>query len=158
MTSKLFTIRCENQKGMLNRILSVFERPNYGILSINQSVTDINGIILIIIESKIPAAKAEVLLTKIECIVGVIDLVISYGDFLRSAFFQLSAKGLNDELWKLIGAHGASLVSMSENTLLIQKSGKIGELNNLYRVLQSEGLMGACLTPIPVNEEGLLSV
>ena len=128
LTSKLFTVRCEHQQGMLSFILTFFERPGYEVLSVSQAPTDINGIILIMVEVAIPARKAEEFVPKIESIDGVIDIVISYGSFIRAGFFRLSTSRLTAGFWDLVGRNRAVVIHRSGGSILLEtwKGRRIG--------------------------------
>lgn len=160
LTSKLFTVRCEHQQGMLSFILTFFERPGYEVLSVSQAPTDINGIILIMVEVAIPARKAEEFVPKIESIDGVIDIVISYGSFVRAGFFRLSTSRLTAGFWDLVGRNRAVVIHRSGGSILLEKHGKADELDHFHQMLEEEGVtvMGACQLPLPINDQGLIGI
>jgi acetolactate synthase small subunit len=158
LTTKLFTIRCENHRGMLSRILSVFERPGYPLQCINQYSTDLNGISLVIIEVKVPEEKIESCSREIKSIVGIIGLTISLGEFERIAYFLFAKDEATSGFINGLNRNGAKLVNWSAKSFMVQKQGSKKEIESFYNSSEGPSLLGACSHPLPVNEGGLMSL
>lgn len=158
LTSKLFTLRCDNQKVLLSKITGLFERQGFPVLSMSQSATDISSISLVMVEAVLPAANADEMITLLNQITGVTDAVISFGDVQRVGYFRLCSSVLSKGLLLQFQQQGAQPVNWSAGSILLQKHGRLDELRSFYNLIDGPELIGSCYHPLPINENGLIGM
>lgn len=155
MTTKLFTLLCENERGLLSRLLQTFERAGYLPATVAQYQTDIRGTVLIMLEVAVPAEQVDTYLRRCGKIIGVLDAVVSFGDCKRASYFRFDRVMLDQRLLDGLIGEGATILGINDH-LLVGKTGTLSEIERFYRKFESVGLLGACHLPMPVGENGLI--
>lgn len=153
LTPKLFSLSCENQKELLSKILGIFTRPGYEIVTLSQSQTDVNGVNLITIEAKVPAQQVDNMLLRLRKIIGVLDVTITFGSVLRAAVYKISLTKNAHAVWDIINKHNARGVMMLEdNQLLIHQLGKAADIQQLFNELDGPQLLAFHHSPLTINQ------
>ncbi|TVQ15701.1 MAG: acetolactate synthase small subunit [Bacteroidetes bacterium] len=139
------TVYSENVVGLLNQVTTVFTRRHINIESITASASAIEGIhkITIVIFSSLD--QVEKLAGQIE---KRIDVLKAY--FFRTheivyqeiALYKVPTKSLleGNQVEQLVRKHGARILEMTEEYVVIQKTGHKEETQDLFEKLHPYGL------------------
>ena len=153
MTTKLFSLSCEDQPNMLSRILQHFSRPGYKLHTVAQSRTDISDILLISLEVVIPGVMVDPMVKKLHRIVGVLDVTVSFGALLGTAIFRLLPSSFQPDLCGMLNSFQARILAVQEDGhLLVHQLGKDKEIQQLYDKLDGPALVGFCKSPIAISQ------
>ncbi|TWR25333.1 hypothetical protein FPZ42_12050 [Mucilaginibacter achroorhodeus] len=153
LTSKLFSLSCENQKEILSKVIGLFTRTGYEIITLAQSQTDVADTVLITIEAKIPAQQVDNMLLRIRKVIGVIDVTIAFGSVLRSAMYRVSLTKNANAVWDIINKHNARGITLLEgNQLLVHQIGKAADIQRLFNELDGPQLLAFHHSPLTVNQ------
>lgn len=155
LTPKLFSLCCENEKELLSKIIGVFTRPGFEIVTICQSQTDVNDIILITIEVKIPAQQVDHMVNRLRKIIGVFDITISFGSVIRSAMYKILVTRNVHGLWDIVNKYNARAVMQLDNTILIHQLGKSAEIQRLFNELDGPQLLAFHHVPLTLNQPSI---
>jgi acetolactate synthase small subunit len=156
MTTKLFSLSCENHPTLLTRIIQTFTRPGYALETLSQSRTDVSDIVLITLEVAIPAAQVDHMILRLKRIIGVLEVTISFGSVLNSAVFTLS--DLMPSILNSLNRFQARAVEWQHGNLLIHQIGKEADIRQLYDEIDGPNLVAFSRSPLaisqPLNWEG----
>lgn len=152
ITSKVFSLSCENDKGVLPRIIGIFNRPGYDVITLSQSRTDVDEIILVSIEVAIPAAKLDHIVLQLNRIVGVLDVTFTIGGVLQSAIYRIDFKTEMALIGDCLGRYQARPLMIHNEQLLIHQIGNETEIQNLYKELDGPQLIGFSQQPLPISQ------
>jgi len=139
------TVYSENVVGLLNQVTTVFTRRHINIESITASASAIKGIHKITIVIFSTHEQVEKLVGQIE---KRIDVLKAY--YFRTheivyqeiALYKVPTKSLleGNEVEQLVRKHGARILEMTQEYVVIQKTGHKEETQDLYEKLQPYGL------------------
>ncbi|MDB5156287.1 MAG: ilvH 1 [Mucilaginibacter sp.] len=120
----------------------------------NVARTDISDIVLITLETEVPSAAILPFTEKLKKIVEVYTVnTYAAGEGLKkTGFFRLAIDALNPKLWSLMAKYGTTLSSVSEESLVICKTGSDKDLSELYSLLEGPHLLGFCKSGLIVEE------
>lgn len=149
ITTKLFSILCENQRGILSRFTGIFERFDFSIHCVTQSLTDTHGIVLIMLEIEMPGMKVDNCLNKIRKVIGVLEAMVSFGDFPRVGYFCFETAKANSVI------NYGTLISCTSTHIIMEKQGSLEDLRRFYNKFDKPGLIGFTQHPLPINESAL---
>ncbi len=154
---QLFTIAvcADDKKGILSRILMIFNRPGYDISHLNVARTDVQDIILINIEAMMPQDQLKIVLHKIEKIVEVyraIGFETHQNSLQKIAHYRLDNQQFNSDTLQLLQKHGAVITERLDDSFVIQKSGCDKDIDELYKLLDGRHLLAFCKSGLIVSE------
>ena len=139
------TVFSENVVGLLNQVTTVFTRRHINIESITASASAIKGIHKFTIVIYTTQEQVEKLVGQIE---KRIDVLKAY--YFRSheivyqeiALYKVPTKSLleGNEVEQLVRKHGARILEMTEEYVVIQKTGYKEETQDLFERLHPYGL------------------
>lgn len=139
------TVYSENVVGLLNQVTTVFTRRHINIESITASASTIKGIHKITIVIFSNCDQVEKLVGQIEKRIDVLKAYyfrtheIVYQEIaLYKVPTQLLLEG--NEVEQLVRKHGARILELTEEYVVIQKTGHKEETQDLYEKLQPYGL------------------
>lgn len=139
------TVYSENVVGLLNQVTTVFTRRHINIESITASASAIKGIHKITIVIFSNCDQVEKLVGQIEKRIDVLKAYyfrtheIVYQEIaLYKVPTQLLLEG--NEVEQLVRKHGARILELTEEYVVIQKTGHKEETQGLYEKLQPYGL------------------
>ena len=131
-----------------------FNRRYYDVHSLNVARTDISDLVMLTIETALPAGEVFTLQEKLKKIVEVYSVTVTPGDagLKKTGFYRLSIDVLNEPLWQLIQKYGATLSSIDKDSLVISKTGQDKDLAELYSLLEGPSLLGFCKSALIVEQ------
>jgi len=138
----ILTIHAENGKGVLARILVTLDRPNYYVVALNMSKTDIVGQVVITIEADIPQADCANLVLRLEKIIEVEcakATPVSSLKLLKAGIFKINSEKATPKFWQMVQKYGAT-VTFEEQHIEVQKTANADDLLDLYNLLDEEYL------------------
>jgi len=150
LTTKLFSLSCQDQDGILSRIIQTFSRPNYPVVTLSQARTDVREVVLITAEVRLPAAKVDHMVLRLEKIIGVLEVTVSFGAMMQYAVYRLSS--CNGETLDILRRHQAQTVMQHQGHWLIQQTALPSEIQKLYNELDGPALVGFSQVPIAVSQ------
>ncbi|WP_316738431.1 hypothetical protein [Pedobacter aquatilis] len=157
LTTKTFTILYYNSYRISQRAIALFEKSGYEIATLIQSQTDINDMSILSIEVEIPAEKAELYTKRIRKIIGVAEISISFGDFIRLGYYAFHPEIIKGELIQEILQQGGVIIECTADSILIQKMGTEAALNSFYEKFENQYLIGYCEHIRPIIHPSLYS-
>ena len=139
------TIYSENVVGLLNQVTTVFTRRHINIESITASASAIKGIHKITIVILSTCEQVDKLVGQIEKRIDVLKayyfrtIEIVYQEI---ALYKVPTQSLleGNEVEQLVRKHGARILELTEEYVVIQKTGHKEETQDLYEKLQPYGL------------------
>ena len=153
ITTNLFSISCENQKGILSRLIAAFDRPGWEIATLSQAQTDVSGIIIVNIEAAIPDIMADHMLLRLKRIIGVFDVLISFGSVTCSAVYEISLNAFKIRVGEVLNRHNARIISLDPGgRLLIHQIATVKDIQRLYNELDHLGLVSFSQLALPVGQ------
>lgn len=153
MTTKCFSLSCEDQPGLLARVLQHFSRPGYALHTVLQSRTDVSEIVLLTLEVVIPGAMVDPMIRKLNRIIGVLAVTVSFGSLLHTAIYRLLPAAFGPELCGLLNGFQARLISQeSDGHLLVEQLGRQKDIQRLYDRLEGPELVGFCQQPVAISQ------
>lgn len=152
LTTKLFCLSCESQPGVLSRIIMAFARPCYHIATLSQSATDVSGIVLVTAEVAIPSIQTDNMLRRLQKIVGVLEVTISFGAVPQAAVYRLWAAQCDDTVWQYLRQYGVQMITQQDGHLLVQQIAGSAEIRRLFNALDGPALVGFSQLPVPVSQ------
>lgn len=132
-----FSIFSENSPGVLHRITTLFTRRKINIESLTVSHTEVEGISRFTIVVCLPLELADKIARQLRRIIEVMEVQLSDNKDLiykEIAFFRVAAP--NDKARQQIAhhvlRHGAAIVSIDPEALVIEKTGSEEEIQQLF--------------------------
>lgn len=150
LTTKLFSLSCQDQDGILSRIIQTFSRPNYAIVTLSQARTDVREVMLITLEVRIPAAKADHIVLRLEKIIGVLEVTVSFGAIMQYAVYRLAS--CNAKTLNILRRHQAQTIMQHQGHWLIQQTARPSDIQRLYNELDGPALLGFNQLPVAISQ------
>jgi acetolactate synthase small subunit len=150
LTTKLFSLSCQDEDGILSRIIQTFSRPNYPIVTLSQARTDVREVVLITLEVRIPAAKVDHMVLRLEKIIGVLEVTCSFGAIMQYAVYRLSS--CTAETLNVLRGHQAQTITQHQDHWLSQQSAHPSDIQRLYNELGGPALVGFSQLPIAISQ------
>lgn len=152
--STIFSIYAEDKKGLLGQLLIYFNRKGYTVHSLNAARTDISDLVLITIEADVPAAELPPFTERLKKVIEVyaVHSLCLQGGLNKLAFFRLALPVMASAQWQAILQYGATISSITGDTLVITKAGSDDLLSKLYAALEGPYLQAFCKSPLIVEE------
>lgn len=145
---KTFTISIysENNVGLLNRISAIFLKRHINIESLTTSQSEIKDVFRFIIIVKVEEDSVKKLIKQIEKQVDVIRAFYHTDKetiFQESALYKVKSSALFEErhIQNIIKESHASIVTVSPEYFVIEKTGFRNETDRLYKDLAPFGLL-----------------
>jgi acetolactate synthase-1/3 small subunit len=140
MENKIFTISVysENNVGLLNRISGIFLKRHINVLSLNVSESEIENVSRFIIVVKTTEKWVQNIVGQIEKQIEVIKAFYHIDEetiFLETAIFKIDSSLLFDE------RQIQNIIKESNSEIVISKTGKRADINELYKKLKPLGIM-----------------
>jgi len=141
-TISVFT---ENSPGVLHRITVLFTRRKVNIESLTVSETERKGISRFTIVIKADSEMLEKIVNQIARIVEVLDVSAKPNSdllFKEIAFYRVMAPtpDKRSQIEDLSRRYNSTILHLSENSLVIEKTGNEEEVNSLYLLLEPYGI------------------
>ena len=144
---KLHTISVftENSPGVLHRITVIFTRRKVNIESLTVSETERKGVSRFTIVVRSEEEIINKILQQIARIVEVLDVSARPNQdllFKEIAFYRVAANNLEKrgQIEDISRRYDSKVVHLSENSLVIEKTGNEDEVNSLYLLLEPYGI------------------
>lgn len=150
LTTKLFSLSCQDEDGILSRIIQTFSRPNYPIVTLSQARTDVREVILIALEVRIPAIKADHIVLRLKKIIGVLEVTVSFGAIMQYAVYRLSS--CNGATLNILRRHQAQTITQHQDHWLIQQTAHPADIQRLYNELDGPALIGFSQLPVAISQ------
>lgn len=139
-----FVALLEDKPGVLNRVVSLFRRRDYNILSLNVGRTHRPGLsrLTVVIESdKRTADQLTVQLYKLVNVVNVQDVTDKPSVYRDLCLFKVRVDSESRaELLMLAQTFRARIVDVGPNSIILEATGDQGKINGLKTVLKPFGL------------------
>jgi len=148
-------IYADDKKGLLGQVLMLFNRRNYPVYSLSVARTDLQEVVLIMLEVYLPETDVHTILMKLEKIIEVHKAeVFKPGeiDSPKIGLFRLGLAAMGSATWTLLEKHGAAVCGLSEDAFLIRKIGTESDLKTLYNQLEGPHLLDFCQSSIVAPE------
>lgn len=154
MPSTIFSIYAEDKKGLLGQLLIYFNRKSYTVHSLNAARTDISDLVLITIEADVPVAELMPFTERLKKMIEVyaIHSLCRQGGLNKLAFFRLAMPVMETAQWQAILQYGATISSISNETVMVTKVGSDDLLDKIYAALEGPYLLAFCKSPLIVEE------
>ncbi|MEQ8713385.1 MAG: acetolactate synthase small subunit [Cyclobacteriaceae bacterium] len=147
-TEKEFTLSVltEDKAGLLNHITIIFNRRKMNITSLNVSTTEVNGVSRFTIVITTTRETIEKVVKQIRKLIDVLGAFV-YEEhqvyYQEIALYKLPTSifmgGLKIE--NLVRSHGARILVIEEDHIVIEKTGHKEETHNLYKELEPYGIL-----------------
>lgn len=148
MEPKEYTISVltEDKPGLLNKLTIVLARRKININSLNVSTTEVAGVSRYTIVAKAPKPELEKVVKQIRKLIDVLGAFLYEEEdtyYQEIALYKISAEVFkqNGLMEKLVREHGARIIAMEENQVVIEKTGTAQETHNLYDALEPFDLL-----------------
>ncbi|MEO9870443.1 acetolactate synthase small subunit [Ekhidna sp.] len=143
MEQKEYTISVltEDKPGLLNKLTIILSRRKININSLNVSTTEVEGVSRYTIVATATKPALEKVVKQIRKLVDVLGSFLYEEDqiyYQEIALYKLSLEVFqkNRLLETLIRQHGAKIIAIEENQIVIEKTGTKQETHELYETLQ----------------------
>ncbi len=148
MENKWFTISVysENNVGLLNRISGIFLKRHINIESLNVSKSEINGVSKFTVVIFATEDWTRKIVQQIEKQIEVIKAFYHTDEetiFQESALFKIASNLLFDDrqIQNIIKESNAQIVTVSREFFVLAKTGRRGEIDEMYHELEPHGIM-----------------
>lgn len=140
------SIYSENNIGLLSRIAAIFLKRHINIESITASQSEVHEVMRFIIIVKISEEQVKKIIGQIEKQIEVIKAFYHTDDetiFQETALYKIKSTDFLEDLniQAFLKETNASIVSVTPDFFVIEKTGKRQETENLYQKLKPYGLM-----------------
>lgn len=131
-----------------------FSRRGFEVKSLNVARTDINDLVMITIEAIIPEYQLQPFVERIKKIVEVfiVATIANERGLKKMGFYRLSNTVIGAEFWAVVQKYGATLCSIKEDSVVIQKVGYDSDLHKLYEHLEGVHLLSFCKSALIVED------
>ena len=147
-TKNMYTISAytENSIGLLNRISGIFQRRHINVESINSSKSELKNITRLTLVVEVTETQVKKIIGQIEKQVEVIKAFYhSESDtiYQESCLFKLNPQLLmgNHDVQSIINNSTSRVINISEDFVVLEKSGSKEEVESLYESLGKYGIM-----------------
>ncbi|GAA3512032.1 acetolactate synthase small subunit [Aquimarina addita] len=148
MKKECYTISVytENNIGLLNRISAIFLKRHINLDSMTASVSEIKDVFRFTIVVKITEEQVKKLVGQIEKQIEVIKAFYHTNEqtiYQETALFKIDSKLLFEErqIQNVIKDNNANIVTVTPEFFVLEKTGRRGEVEELYNALEPYGLM-----------------
>lgn len=141
----VLTIKAEDRPGLLHLITGIVNRKLIAIESLTAAKTGISGIVLITVELIVSEKALTPLVHKIENIIEVfaVEARLKAGVIaLGAAYFKFSKEFISSPQAALLWKHGAQVINIYPDAILVSKCGRDAEIRALYNLVDGEHLIG----------------
>lgn len=140
------SIYTENNIGLLNRISAIFQRRHINIESLNTSMSEIEGVSRFTLVLNLTEERIKKIIGQLEKQVEVIKAFYHTDEqtiFLESCLFKIKSDLLFEEpqIQNIIKDSNTRIVTVNKEFFVLEKSGRRGEIEMLYRELSPFGIM-----------------
>ncbi len=140
------SIYTENNIGLLNRISAIFQRRHINIESLNTSMSEIEGVSRFTLVLSLTEERIKKIIGQLEKQVEVIKAFYHTDEqtiFLESCLFKIKSDLLFEEpqIQNIIKESNTRIVTVNKEFFVLEKSGRRGEIEMLYRELSPFGIM-----------------
>jgi len=140
------SIYTENNIGLLNRISAIFQRRHINIESLNTSMSEIEGVSRFTLVLNLTEERIKKIIGQLEKQVEVIKAFYHTDEqtiFLESCLFKIKSDLLFEEpqIQNIIKESNTRIVTVNKEFFVLEKSGRRGEIEMLYRELSPFGIM-----------------
>lgn len=140
------SIYTENNIGLLNRISAIFQRRHINIESLNTSMSEIEGVSRFTLVLSLTEERIKKIIGQLEKQVEVIKAFYHTDEqtiFLESCLFKIKSDLLFEEpqIQNIIKESNTRIVTVNKEFFVLEKSGRRGEIELLYRELSPFGIM-----------------
>jgi acetolactate synthase-1/3 small subunit len=140
------SVYTENNIGLLNRISAIFQRRHINIESINSSASEIDGVTRWTLLVNMTEENIKKIIGQIEKQVEVIKAYYHTDEetiYQESCLFKVKSDLLFEErqIQNIIKDSNASIVTVTKEFFVIEKSGRRNEIELLHRELSAFGIM-----------------
>jgi acetolactate synthase-1/3 small subunit len=140
------SIYTENNIGLLNRISAIFQRRHINIESLNTSMSEIEGVSRFTLVLNLTEERIKKIIGQLEKQVEVIKAFYHTDEqtiFLESCLFKIKSDLLFEEpqIQNIIKESNTRIVTVNKEFFVLEKSGRRGEIELLYRELSPFGIM-----------------
>ena len=137
-----FSIFTENSPGVLHRITVLFTRRKINIESLTVSHTEVEGVSRFTIVVNATLHLAQVIAAQLRRIIEVMKVQLSENEDLiykEIAFFRVATPDPQTRQYiaQHVVRHGASIVSIDPEALVIEKTGTEEEIRSLFKSFKS---------------------
>ncbi|SNS98593.1 acetolactate synthase, small subunit [Ekhidna lutea] len=135
------SVLTEDKPGLLNKLTIILSRRKININSLNVSTTEVKGVSRFTIVATATKIDLEKVVKQIRKLVDVLGSFLYEEDqiyYQEIALYKLSLEVFqqNGLLEKLIRQHGAKIIAIEDNQIVIEKTGTKQETHELYEVLE----------------------
>lgn len=150
----IFSIYADDKKGLVGQLMTFFNRKSYDVNSLNVARTDISDLVLITMEASVPQAELKPFVQRLKKIVEVytVNVIPAAEGLKKIGFYRLAIATMDKPFWATLQKYGASLSSLSADTLVISKTGSDRDLQELYEQLEGPHLLGFCKSALIVED------
>lgn len=150
----IFAIYADDKKGLVGQLMTFFNRKSYDVNSLNVARTDISDLVLLTMEASVPQAELTPFVERLKKIVEVytVNVIPADGRLKKIGFYRLAIATIDKLFWATLQKYGASLSSLSADTLVISKTGSDRDLQELYEQLEGPHLLGFCKSALIVED------
>lgn len=139
------SVYTENSPGVLHRITAMFTRRKINVESLTVSETEQHGISRFTIMANLDEDLVDKLVKQIARVIEVRDVFASLNSqliFKEIAFFRVAVNSPDKrtEVEELAHRYGASMVYVSQRSLVLEKTGAEDVINSLYLLLEPFGI------------------
>lgn len=141
----VLTIKAEDRTGLLHLITGMINRKLITIESLTAAKTDIHDMVLITLEIFVSEKALMPLVYKIENIIEVFEVEARLKErviVLSAAYFKFSKAFISSPQAALLWKHGAQVVNIYPDAILVSKCGREAEIRALYNLVDGEHLIG----------------
>jgi len=136
----------ENSPGVLHRITDLFTRRKINIESLSVSETEKKGVSRFTIVVKTEKDLAEKVVKQIKRVVEVLDAYVCRDSHLilrEVALIKVNVEKPEDraEIEALVSRYDAEVTSATDDTVVIEKTGRAEDINALYLLLEAKGIV-----------------
>ena len=140
------TIYTEHYTGLLHRITIIFTRRKLNILSIAASVSEVPDIYRYTVVVKTTESQVEKVINQIEKTVGVIRAFANVPEdivYQEIALYKVPTHifANSDNVERIVRAHGARILNIEREYIVIEKTGHQEETRALYQELEPFGIL-----------------
>lgn len=136
----VLTIFSENKVGLLNQITTVFTCRDINIESLTTSESAINGIHKFTIVVNTDSERVEKLVKQIEKKIDVLKAFVFTPDEVVQQEIALYKVAKNNNVEKLVREHHVRILEVSDDYIVLEKTGHKNETQALFELLQPYGV------------------
>jgi len=150
----IFSIYADDKKGLIGQLMTYFNRKSFDVSSVNVARTDISDLVLVTLEASVPQAELKPFMERLKKIIEVytVNVIPAAEGLKKIGFYRMGIATMDKSFWATLQKYGASLSSLSTDTLVISKTGSDHDLQELYEQLEGPHLLGFCKSALIVED------